>query len=575
MCGILVQKGIISSNIFDAVNALKKRGPDLQSTLLIDDLFFGHSLLSMQGDNNYQPFYYGPIIGVFNGEIYNYQELLNSFGYTNPVASDSFALGILLSIKGLEILPKLNGEFSFVYFDKRDKVLRGARDRFGIKPLLYKFDQKTLTLASNIETMRFLFDPKIDHNILKNSLLTQYTGLGQTLYQDIKEIPPGYCFTFNNSLKIERWNFWPKRDKIVSQKEIREVLTQAIKERLNNKYLCLHLSGGLDSSIVAGISGLKNAYTVKWSRGDDESEIAKRTAQFLGINLQIIEANPINTWKKFAESVYYTGSTCINLHVSAKFLLNQKCSLDGHRGVLGGEGADEMFFGYPHFLEDLGHKNNNSSSMMRGVFWSEKDFDNNLIRQKFGSYPSWMKAKENLGQRVATCFKEQIDTQKTMFDFASTLDWTGEIIQDAVFTWSQSALSAYILRTIGDGSEMHYSLEGRLPFLDPKVSDIALSDIITQNDLIEANGLEKYKLRLAFKDNLTEEVFKRKKQAFIAPNYLTMELKENVKEILLDKSIDLPFFDRNILVNSMDALHESVVALALSSAVLLNPKKFL
>jgi asparagine synthase (glutamine-hydrolysing) len=235
-------------------------------------------------------------------------------------------------------------------------------------------------------------------------------------------------------------------------------------------------------------------------------------------------------WDALPAAVAQSEGLSINLHVAAKWLLAREVKRAGHHVLLTGEGADEVLAGYAHFRRDLlvesgaaagdlAAKNGPSAGLMMP---EGEMLDTRGVQRVFGFVPSWIEAKAALGARASSLlapdFTARFAARDPFAEIAAAFDGAqiaGRArVDQAAYGWSKLALAGYILRTLGDGTEMAHAVEGRVPFLDHRFFEIARA---TKTPLKIRGEIEKWILREAMKDALPEEVIARRKHPLLAP----------------------------------------------------------
>jgi len=212
MCGIvgLIAKSEPGLNWLDhlpaATNALKLRGPDAQNFFREDRIGFGHCRLSIidLSEAANQPMYdeSNRYVIIYNGEIFNFKELRKSLeqqGASFKTNSDTEVLLLLYKNHGKEMLQFLNGFFAFAIYDRQEKSCFIARDRFGVKPLVYYQDDSHFVFASELKSlMQFPIDRKMDRSSLYEYLQLNYIPAPHSIYENVKHLMPGNFLFFQN-----------------------------------------------------------------------------------------------------------------------------------------------------------------------------------------------------------------------------------------------------------------------------------------------------------------------------------------------------------------------------------------
>ena len=372
MCGIVggIGKGS-SETINNYIGLLNRRGPDHQAVkTLSNGLTIGSTRLAMTDPNprSNQPMVdlnSGNLI-VFNGEIYNYKtirENLANIGVKFDTEGDTEVLLKALCFFGPEIIPMLEGMFSFSFYDKKRNLLLIARDYLGKKPLYYYLGENEFFFASNLELInKFKKGLSLNLESIKTYLRLGYLVDPSTMYEKIASVKPGEIISIDlDKVKIvNRTLFTPNA--IINSKEIEisSALSGALSERVDgHSKFAISLSGGIDSSILAlecsklGLNA--HAYSMSWSFSDKEKYLsdataAKKIASIAGLNHRIIEMpKPDKLDAILSEYVLAMGEPNSNPTGLSMMILYSEIAKDNHRLVLTGDGADEIFGGYKRY----------------------------------------------------------------------------------------------------------------------------------------------------------------------------------------------------------------------------------
>lgn len=546
-----------------ALDALHHRGPDGRG-LWVDPragVALGHTRLALvdpTGPGQPLATADGQLRLVINGELYGFEAqraALEAEGHRFLTGGDSEVALHLYAARGLGFLEDLRGEFALVLWDAPRRRLVAARDRFGVKPLCFAETAEGWRVASEAKALFALgMTPAWDHEALFHALSTQYLPPDRTLFQGVRQVPPGHALVIEGGrASLRQW--WdldypeagpdapdPARDQ-AHLEAFGAALEEATRLRLHGAARpAFHLSGGLDSSAVAALaapslSGPADCFTVSFPGAGptwDEVDQARDTAAFLGARLHPVALDPGALEGAFADAVHASEGLAVNAHLPAKYLLNRALRAEGFRVALTGEGADEVLGGYAHLLCD--------QAAARGAAAAELDqvkdldprsagimttraagLDTGGVEAALGFVPTWVRAKAALGQRVrgvlAPDFVARFESQdpfRRLVDepgVAAALRGRGRLHQ-ALYLWVKRPLAGYILRTLGDGCEMAHGVEGRVPFLDHRVFEAARR---LPPRLLVREGLEKWPLRRLMVDRLPPAFRTRRKQPFMAP----------------------------------------------------------
>jgi asparagine synthase (glutamine-hydrolysing) len=589
-----------------ATRALEHRGPDGQRQWIAQDgrVGLGHARLSIidltGGDQ--------PIASedertriVVNGEFYGYEEIrreLASRGHRLRTKSDSEIALHLYEDFGVHCLEHLRGEFALVLWDAHRRQLFAARDRFGIKPLFYAWHQETLYLASEIKA---LFAAGVPARWDEESVYQGLTHSGysmRTLYDGVFQIPPGHFMlaTEKHVQLNQYWDFnYPAKDtkpQLRSDEdyvfEFREMLDESVRLRLRADVpVGVYLSGGLDSCSVLGLTarhhaGQMKAFTIRFEDAlYDEGPVAQEMAQKVGAEFCPITLRQKDLADAFPEAIAQAETACVNGHGVAKYLLSRTVRDAGYKVVMTGEGADEILGGYPSFQRDMVLYNcegqnpeviqalrqqwMESHAMGQGVpSGNSRTLDG--VKRLLGYVPSWIEIflarEDRMLPLLSGWFREQYADGGGGYNILNETNILEQLrgrdpLHQSMYLWSKTVLPNYVLTMLGDRMEMGHSIEGRVPFLDHKLVELVVRQPVNQ----KIRGVtEKYVLREAAKDVLTDTVYQRQKHPFVSP---TATLRPNqafqvfVQDTLRgDKLRAMPFFDQKAVVALLDTLPE-------------------
>ena len=572
MCGIA---GIIHreappdlNHLAAALSTLELRGPDDCGMWHDEHVALGHRRLSIIGVNRgHQPICSpdGMIATVVNGEFYDHKRLRQelSDAYCFQTDSDSeLLIPLYLKYGYMEMMKHLRGEFSFILYDKRNRLVVAGRDRFGIKPLCWYDDGKKLILASKAKAIHACgVKAEWDEYSLMQALSIQYQPTHRTFFKGIRQLEPGHLLVWqaNSGVKdIEYWDMNYPDNAEVNLKfdtasrerqyvdEFHNLLLESVRLRLQSDVpVCCHLSGGLDSSCVAGImSHLTDkpvdCFSIVFPQADDEyneDEYATETVKQCGAVMHRVEVSQHDILQYLPEAVFHSEGLAVNGHLSCKYLLNRAINKAGFKVALTGEGADECLAGYPHLRKDLfamlpvAEKEKLTQKLYRtnlaitGTEIAVGDtLDCHHLTESLGFLPSFLAAKASIGHKMYRLLSDDMLQRCSSHDFlsemadhhhAATRLHGVHPVNKSLYLWNKHALCNYILGTLGDGCEMSASVEGRLPFLDHRLFEYAAR--LPMQMKIKDNVNEKYILKEAARPYITNRVYQRQKHPFQAP----------------------------------------------------------
>lgn len=372
MCGICGVIGAVEERekiLNRMMKVMEHRGPDGGDTYYTDGVMLGFRRLSIIDlDSGMQPMQNedGSMILVFNGEIYNYQilkKMLEQKGHKFGNASDSEVLlhGFEEYQKGM--LEKLRGMFSFAIWDEKRRSLFAARDFFGIKPFYYALIGDAFVFASEIKSILEFpgYEKQVNEEALEQYLSFQYSVLPEkTFFKGIYRLLPGHYLVYENrELKVTRY-FDPslepdRRGRLADRmRDVEDMMRRSVERHLvSDVEVASFLSSGVDSSLIAAMSGCKKTFTVGFAgEGEKYNEITY--AKNLADTLQIENMQKYISQEEYTEAIpkvmYYLDEPSGDSSAIALYFLSQEAAKHV-KVVLSGEGADEMFGGYNIYLE--------------------------------------------------------------------------------------------------------------------------------------------------------------------------------------------------------------------------------
>ncbi len=611
MCGIVgvfSRRSPISPGLIErATESLYHRGPDGQRHWIGfgGRVALGHARLSIidltTGD---QPIASedGRTRIIVNGEFYGYESIqkeLEQASHRLRTRSDSEIALHLYEDFGTQCLHRLRGEFALVLWDERNRTMFAARDRFGIKPLFYAFHNETLYLASEVKALFAAGVPRRwDSESVSQSV--EFGGHPvRTLFEGVLQVPPGhYLIATEKHIELSRyWDFdYPRADRSGTHRstadyvaEFRSALEEAVRIRLHADVpVGCYLSGGLDSCAVLGLAAKHRsdpirAFTLSFDRAEyDEEKEAREMAGKVGAEFFPIAIKQDDLADHFADAILQSETFCFNAHGVAKYLLSRAVRDAGYKVVLTGEGSDEILGGYAHFRRDMLLYNNEGEDpsevakllddlerlnpVSRGLLLPDgeaKPLDN--VKRVLGFVPSWIETFSARSAKMQELFAEEFwstYSERSGYQaLLSSIDVRGQLIgrdpvHQSLYLWSKTLLPGYILTMLGDRMEMAHSVEGRVPFLDHHLVELVRSQPVTQ----KIHGMtEKYVLREAVRDVITDTVYRRQKHPFLSPP-ATLHPKQKLGALVQDTLrspvlATLPFFNQKKVLGVLDRLN--------------------
>lgn len=376
MCGIFgTTRRYERSIIKKKLELMNFRGPDHtgieeMQTPDGETLKLGHvrlSIIDLDSRSN-QPFAYNDdVCIVFNGEVYNYLELKKMYlgDVSLRTESDTEVICALYEKYGLDSVKLFNGMFAFVIYDRRKNMMAGARDRLGKKPFYFWHEGRNFEFASQPKVIKYANDFHIDATARQFYLLQGVIPDPYSPFEEVKKLRAGECFTFNlTSGKLDIQTYWdvdsnscgfsaPKSYDEAKQM-VKDLLFDAVRLRLNaNVPVGTFLSGGIDSSLICAIVSKFNkdlcAYTAGFdNRQFDESHYAVDVARSLGVPIKVCPCNGDDLLKVFNDYITYFDEPFADDSLIPSSLVAEKARQDV-TVILGGDGGDELFYGYPKY----------------------------------------------------------------------------------------------------------------------------------------------------------------------------------------------------------------------------------
>ena len=577
MCGIIGFNYEDKDFLRKALNITNHRGPDSSGTYSDKEVSLGHNRLSIidLSKSGSQPMSNedNTIWIVFNGEIYNFKHLRKDLEKKHSFKSntDTEVLIHLYEEYGIEMVNKIWGMFAFCIYDSKRGKLFLARDRVGIKPIYYYFNNKKFIFCSEIKGILENEEIPRDLNLSPISSFLTFRANTQedTFFKKIKKIMPGHYLIYDlKTNKASTKKYWdiPNYSENKSQscllKELKNLLDDSVNIRLMSDVpFGAYLSGGIDSGTVVSLMSKHHPNPIKtFSVGFEEEEHSEvEEARFLAEKLNtdhhelLIKENSV---KKLPDIIYQldepmSDPTSIPIYFLSQYA-KKYCTV-----ILTGEGADEIFAGYPQykfmkihnnflklfpsqlkktmpkiiskspkFLLDKGFRFA-SSLGEKGIdrfsnFVNSKDYSEQYFNQisifNEEEQSELLKIKINLYEKYREIYFK--DAKKDIIPCCQRLDFKEPMVEDLLMKL--------------DKNTMAFAIEGRVPFLDHRIVEFGFK---LPSKLKLNNLSDKYLLRKAARDLIPKQTNKRKKRHFFVPidSWFEGEL-SSLKEELLSKN---------------------------------------
>lgn len=565
MCEQIVHRGPDDEGIYIQGNA----GLGMRRLSIID-LAGGHQPIHNEDES---------VWVVFNGEIYNFQELrveLESRGHRFYTNTDTEVIVHLYEDLGADCVQRLRGMFAIAIYDERRRKLLLARDRLGIKPLHYAFDKGRLLFGSEIKTI-LAVSPEL-REVSAEGLL-QYVDCGyisdsHSAFRKISKLPPGYLLEFADG-QITTRQYWDlpafSTHEPASEEECLDELERRLAEAVRIRLIAdvplgALLSGGTDSSIVVALMARASSLPVRtFSIGFeeasfDETVYARKVAERFGTEHHEFVVRPnihetLTYLTSFLDEPFGDSSMLPTYFVSR--MARQFVTV-----VLSGDGGDELFGGYERYAIQMSRRRFNwippwAGSLYRStVFpmlsqrtrgrgflyeislpWSERVINGFTFRWMLGGGTSLLTGEF---KRLAENGADPLNPFRAYLKKAANYDPLSQLL----YLDTKTYLPGDILTKV-DRMSMATSLEARVPILDHHFVEWSASLPAHW----KMRGLnQKYILKkLAARVGVPEEVLNRPKQGFALPlvHWIRNELKRDFAQILLEpRTIQRGYFDR-------------------------------
>jgi asparagine synthase (glutamine-hydrolysing) len=545
MCGIFgymsfCDERVEHSRFEQSLLTMIHRGPDFQNSLFFenDTVALGHvrlSIIDLSVQAN-QPMSVGEkYCVIFNGEIYNYIELkqeLELKGYHFTTHSDTEVLVVAYDCWGEECVHHFNGMWGFAIYNTQEHTLFCSRDRFGVKPFNYYLDDRRFMFASEIKPM-LAYDSSLrrpNYNSIGLFCREGINGdIAETWFDGVLRLLPGHNLTVrNNKVSVYRYYRYPEHTERISFKDAKkkfyELFLDACKLRMRSDVpVGLTLSGGLDSTGIAGAvrqfhSAPLNTYTARFpSFANNEYPVAEKTNQYYQL-----EGHPVTVTydSEYVETltkiIYSLESGHSSPAIFPLWKVYEAASKDV-TVVLEGQGADELLGGYvdafaiPSVIDLL------KKGRVVAAFSSFRKLSENysakaiVIMYMRLCLPSFVKT---LVRRYLLKNEDILIGPLKAFRYPDEPECRSPSYLKRILQWSHQTTLVNLLH-YGDAISMAFSMESRLPFMDYRLVELAMS---LPEDYLVAGGKGKVIEREALKEILPLDIFSSvKKLGFPSP----------------------------------------------------------
>lgn len=540
----------------------------------------------------------GRLTLAFNGEIYNCAALREKLAKAGHCFSSDCDAEIILHLYEQyeeRLFNEIDGQYAFSIYDKWNKTLFLARDRVGICPLFYTVHDGIVYFGSEIKSL--LAAAPAGARLNADGVYEQFVywavSGGRTVFEDIYQVPPACYITFDTYGKSSLTRYHAFSDYLIAQyefaeqseaaAELRKTLLHSLMDRITHgsEKWGVYLSGGLDSTILLRLLYQAGITSVPvFSLGFDDNRLDETAFQTLaaqggdGAHTRVeIRSEDISA--NLCSAVYHSEAPLLKLGPVPMYLLSKAAESEGVRFVISGEGADELFYGYDLFKETLFRwqwaLNPDSASAGADIRYIAPPAAcaNPLILEGYKKYYArhldephgklfsvQPRARESsvIFNYFEPSFRKKVDPERIREEQERGLREARDSISALARCQEvqmQNLLAGYLLSSQGDRMLAAHAVEGRFPFLDRRVIELAAA----LPDSLKLNSYnEKYILKEAFSDIVPDAILKRAKYQYSTPGSGILLDDETTRRYLSKHAFDrYGVFDYKMVSGLMEA----------------------
>jgi asparagine synthase (glutamine-hydrolysing) len=562
ICGVVVLDGPPPDRelVTRMIGRLRHRGPDGSGLYRDDHAALGHTRLAIiDTEGGAQPLCNEDetVWVSFNGEIFNYVELgeeLRRCGHHFRTASDTEVIVHAWEEWGEQCFTRFNGQWAVALWDARERRLVLSRDRMGVRPLFYTRDRHRIAFASEVKAL--MADPSVPRALDPvgiDEVLTYWSTVApRTIFRGIEQLEPGYVAVLDRdgfrrhpyfSIDFPDRGAEPGQDIEANAVELRERLVEAARLRFvrSDVPVGAYLSGGIDSAVTAAVlarytDAPLHTFSLRFTDAEfDEGVHQHKMVAELGAQHEEVVVSAADVAEVFPDVVRHTETPVLRTAPAPLFLLSRLVRDNGYKVVVTGEGADEVLGGYDIFREgrvrafwarDPGsatrdravellypwmERNPGSApAFARSFFGRDLDADDPAISHR----PRWASTSA-VKTLLSPDVRAELDRGPDVVTRMPAGSESWDPLSRAQWLEMTTLLPGYILSSQGDRMLMANSVEGRFPFLDKDVVELA-NRLPARHKLCGLD--EKHLLKIAFADLVPEQIRSRPKQPYRSPD---------------------------------------------------------
>lgn len=477
MCGILFYQGTKLSHqeLNTAAESAKHRGPDFLGSYVREDIFMAHNRLSIidVSTRSNQPFKIDHHVIIFNGEIYNYKELIQEHKLNVTTSSDTEVLLRMFLKYGEKCLDYFNGMFAFVIYNEVSKEYFIARDRLGIKPLYYSRYNGELIISSEIRTLKNLVPLSVNSFSIRQYKKLRMTVGQDTIYNEVSFFPAGSYM--KNDTFYKYWNLEVLEKSTPNEEELKWLIEDAVRLRMRSDVpVSSYLSGGLDSTIITALAKPNSSWTIGFDELN-EFKWSSIASNHLDVPCNQILVNTKQFLKTLEEMILFRKEPLSVPNEVLIYLMTKEARKQSYKVILSGEGADELFWGYDRIFKWANNIKELTVEGFNKMYCYGSGIDNEVVEHAMSTMPN------------------------------------GSPIQKIAHYFQKTHLHGLLRRV--DNSTMMCSVEARVPFVDHRLIEL-MNGVPFE---YKVGSSFKEPLKRMFSDDVPNEIINRPKVGFPVP----------------------------------------------------------